>query len=321
VAFLLVGIGLHTTQTAGLALATDLVPERDQPKMVGLMYVMLLAGSIVSALIFGWMLSEYTPARLVQVIQASAVATLVLNGISLWKQEGRDRERLQRPTPDVGFVQALRHFLSDAGARRRLWIIALGTLAFTMQDVLLEPYGGAVLGMTVGQTTWLTATLAAGGLVGFTAASIVLGRGADAMGMAVRGAGLGIPAFAAVILAAPLDSVGLFYVGVFGIGAAGGLFSHGTLTSTMQHAPAEQTGLALGAWGAVQATAAGLAVALGALGRDAVSALATHGLLGSSMTNPSIGYGFIYSAEALLLLATAALALGWNSQHAASRQP
>ncbi len=321
VAFLLVGIGLHTTQTAGLALATDLVPERDQPKMVGLMYVMLLAGCIVSALIFGWMLAEYTPARLVQVIQASAVATLVLNGISLWKQEGRDRERLQRPTPDVGFVQALRHFLSDAGARRRLWIIALGTLAFTMQDVLLEPYGGAVLGMTVGQTTWLTATLAAGGLVGFTAASIVLGRGADAMGMAVRGAGLGIPAFAAVILAAPLDSVGLFYVGVFGIGAAGGLFSHGTLTSTMQHAPAEQTGLALGAWGAVQATAAGLAVALGALGRDAVSALASHGLLGSSMTNPSIGYGFIYSAVALLLLATAALALGWNSQHAASRQP
>jgi hypothetical protein len=52
-----------------------------------------------------------------------------------------------------------------------------------------------------------------------------------------------------------------------------------------------------------------------------VSALASHGLLGSSMTNPSIGYGFIYSAEALLLLATAALALGWNSQHAASRQP
>ena len=141
------------------------------------------------------------------------------------------------------------------------------------------------------------------------------------MGMAVRGAWLGVPAFGAVILAAPADSVWLFTVGVFGIGAAGGLFSHGTLTSTMQHAPAEQTGLALGAWGAVQATAAGLAVALGALGRDAVSALAAHGLLGSSMTNPSIGYGFIYSAEALLLLATAALALGWKTQHAASRQP
>ncbi|MFM8665901.1 MAG: PucC family protein, partial [Betaproteobacteria bacterium] len=87
------------------------------------------------------------------------------------------------------------------------------------------------------------------------------------------------------------------------------------------HRPAEHTGLALGAWGAVQATAAGLAVALGALGRDAVAALASQGLLGSSMTNPSIGYGFIYSAEALLLLATAALALGWKTQHAAPRHP
>jgi BCD family chlorophyll transporter-like MFS transporter len=122
-------------------------------------------------------------------------------------------------------------------------------------------------------------------------------------------------------MAAPLDSVLLFSLGVFGIGAAGGLFSHGTLTSTMQQAPAEHTGLALGAWGAVQATAAGLAVALGALGRDAVSALASQGLLGSSMTNPSIGYGFIYSAEALLLLATAALALGWKTQHAAPAAP
>ncbi|MFM8637707.1 MAG: MFS transporter, partial [Betaproteobacteria bacterium] len=234
VAFLLVGIGLHTTQTAGLALATDLVPERDQPKMVGLMYVMLLAGSIVSALVFGWALADYSPARLVQVIQASAVATLVLNGLSLWKQDGRDRARGQRPAPDVGFAQALQHFVADAAARRRLWIIGLGTMAFTMQDVLLEPYGGAVLGMTVGQTTWLTATLAAGGLLGFTAASVVLARGADAMGMALRGAWLGVPAFVAVIVAAPLDSVLLFSLGVFGIGSAGGLFSHGTLTSTMQ---------------------------------------------------------------------------------------
>jgi BCD family chlorophyll transporter-like MFS transporter len=323
-AFLLVGIGLHTTQTAGLALATDLVPERDQPKMVGLMYVMLLAGSVISAIVFGWMLAEYTPARLVQVIQAAAIATLVLNGISLWKQEGRDRARVHRPAPAVGFVQALQHFVADAAARRRLWIIALGTMAFTMQDVLLEPYGGAVLGMTVGQTTWLTATLAAGGLVGFTAASVVLGRGADAMGMAVCGAWLGVPAFAAVIVAAPLESVALFSLGVFGIGAAGGLFSHGTLTSTMQHASLEQTGLALGAWGAVQATSAGVAVALGALGRDAVGAFATHGWLGSSMTNPSIGYGFIYSAEALMLMVTAVLALGWHSaghrvEHAAGR--
>ena len=89
VAFLLVGAGLHTVQTVGLALATDLAPVESQPKVVGLMYVMLLFGMIVSALGFGAFLADFTPGRLVQVIQGAAVATIVLNGISLWKQETR----------------------------------------------------------------------------------------------------------------------------------------------------------------------------------------------------------------------------------------
>jgi BCD family chlorophyll transporter-like MFS transporter len=93
ISFLLVGAGLHTVQTAGLALATDLAPPESHPKVVGLMYVMLLLGTIVSALVFGHMLADFSPGRLVQVIQASAVATLVLNSLALWKQEGR------RPQP------------------------------------------------------------------------------------------------------------------------------------------------------------------------------------------------------------------------------
>ncbi len=95
-AFLLVGAGLHTVQTAGLALATDLAPERDHPKVVGFMYSMLLLGTIGSALAFGQALAEYTPGRLIQVIQATAVATLVLNVVSIWKQEPRSRDRKPR---------------------------------------------------------------------------------------------------------------------------------------------------------------------------------------------------------------------------------
>ena len=89
VAFLLVGAGLHTVQTVGLALATDLAPVESQPKVVGLMYVMMLLGMIVSALGFGAFLADFSPGRLVQVIQGAAVATIILNGISLWKQETR----------------------------------------------------------------------------------------------------------------------------------------------------------------------------------------------------------------------------------------
>jgi BCD family chlorophyll transporter-like MFS transporter len=169
-------------------------------------------------------------------------------------------------------------------------------MAFTMQDVLLEPYGGEVLRLSVSQTTFLTATLALGGLIGFAAASFVLGRGADPYRMACWGAVIGLPAFAAVMGASSLQSTGLFVAGVFFIGLGGGLFAHGTLTASMQTAPPEQVGLALGAWGAVQASAAGLAIALGGILRDVLAAP-----LGN--TGAYVG---VYGLEQMMLLGTLA---------------
>ena len=294
-AFLLVGAGLHTVQTVGLALATDLAPTQSQPKVVGLMYVMLLFGMIASALLFGGFLADFTPGRLVQVIQTAALLTIVLNTVALWKQESRRTQTLPRRPPS--FQSAWQDFSAGADAMRRLAVVGLGTAAFSMEDVLLEPYGGQVLHLSVGDTTKLTAALAVGGLAGFGLASRVLGRGADPFRMAGYGALAGIPAFAAVILAAPCSSALLFGAGTLVIGFGAGLFGHGTLTATMNLAPSSQRGLALGAWGAVQASAAGLAIALGGVLRDAVA-----GLAGS--LDPARGYDAVYSLEIALLLAT-----------------
>lgn len=296
-AFLLVGAGLHISQTAGLALATDLTPPEKQPNVVGLMYVSLLAGSIVSALIFGALLANFSHGRLVQVIQGAGVATLVLTGIAVWKQEARGGARL-RPgaAPDPSFQEAWRCFIAGDRALARLVAVGLGTLAFSMQDVMLEPYGGQVLGLTVSRTTVLTAALAGGGLIGFSLASYVLSRGFDAFRMAALGALAGIPAFVMIIAAAPLGSPLLFAVGTLLIGFGGGLFGHGTLTATMNHAPEDQRGLALGAWGAVQATAAGCGIALGAVIRDTVGSLAGAGTV--------LPYLTVYGLEVILLAAT-----------------
>jgi BCD family chlorophyll transporter-like MFS transporter len=181
--------------------------------------------------------------------------------------------------------------------------IGLGTLAFGMQDVLLEPYGGQVLGMSVGSTTLLTATLALGGLFGFAFASVVLSRGADAFRMAMLGVGVGIPAFVAIGLSAPGANLPLFASGVLLVGVGGGLFGHGTLTATMQHAPQEHTGLALGTWGAVQATAAGAGVVLGGILRDVVNAATGIGSSASGV-DAAIGYLAVYVLEVLLLAIT-----------------
>jgi MFS transporter, BCD family, chlorophyll transporter len=270
-AFLLVGAGVHIVQTVGLALATDLVPEEDQPKVVGLMYVMLLVGMMISAFAFGALLENYTPGRLIQVIQGCAVVTIVLNGIALWKQEPRNRERAMAVASAPGFAESWGRLSARPGTMRLLVVIALGTAGFGMADVLMEPFGGQVLLMTVAQTTKLTIVLAFGSLVGFGLASRWLARGSQPMDVAVLGAAIGVPAFCLVILSAFDLSVPLLISGTLIAGFGAGLFGHGTLTATMRAAPRDQIGLALGAWGAVQTTAAGVAIAVGGVIRDAIA--------------------------------------------------
>ena len=306
-AFLLVGAGLHTVQTVGLALATDLAPPAAQPKVVALLSVMLLLGMLVAGLGFGLLLAEFSQLRLIQVIQGAAVLTMALNGIALWKQEARDPGRAARAPAQPGFRESWQALRREGPWGRRLLAAGIGTAAFGMQDILLEPYGGQVLRLGVGATTALTALLAAGGVTGFGLAMRALDRGADPQRQAALGALIGIAAFATVTLAAPMESVPVFALGVGLIGLGAGIFAHATLTACMRMAPAGQIGLALGAWSAVQATAAGAAIAAGGLVRDAVAELAAGGALGETLAIPATGYGVVYLLEIALLFLTLAV--------------
>ncbi|MCW2282302.1 BCD family chlorophyll transporter-like MFS transporter [Rhodoblastus acidophilus] len=301
-AFLLVGAGLHTVQTIGLALATDLAPERARPKVVALLCAAMLVGMVVSAFVFGLALRHFSQIRLIQVIQSAAAVTLVLNVIALWKQE--PRYSAATISERVGFLKAWRLFANEARARRRLIAIALGTAGFSMQDILLEPYGGKILHLPVGATTALTAMLAFGSGLGLVMAARRLNRGADPHRVAGWGALIGVVAFTFVMVAAPMESGAVFGMGVGLIGFGGGLFAHGGLTASMAASKPEARGLALGAWGAAQATAAGLAIAASGLINDTVGALAVSGALGEALSDPVTGYVTVYGIEILLLLAS-----------------
>jgi BCD family chlorophyll transporter-like MFS transporter len=185
-AFLMIGAGLHTTQTVGLALATDLAPPESHPKVVALLCMMLLLGMVGGALTFGVLLAPFSEIKLIQVIQGTAVATVVLNTVALWKQEARNPALTAHDRVQPTFRQAWEAFSQTRDARRRLVALGLGTVAFSMQDILLEPYGGQILHLAVGTTTTLSALLAAGGLSGFGLAAVLLGRGADAYRLAAR---------------------------------------------------------------------------------------------------------------------------------------
>ncbi|MFP7672753.1 PucC family protein [Marivita sp. S0852] len=305
-AFLLVGAGVHMVQTVGLALATDLVEEDDQPKVVGLMYVMLLFGMVISALAFGVLLENYSPGRLIQVIQGTAVVTVVLNFCAMWKQEARDRVRAQAMAvaPPVAFRNAWGSLMQTAGMMRLLVVIALGTFGFGMADVLLEPYGGEALGLSVASTTKLTALLAAGTLLGFGLASRMLGRGGNPGLTTMHGALIGIPGFLCIIFSAYGGGSSAFLLGTALIGFGAGLFGHATLTATMRAAPKDKVGLALGAWGSVQATAAGIGMALAGWIRDVIVALPAD--TGLSVETP---YLTVFSLDTAFLVLAVLIAI------------
>ncbi|MEL7459703.1 MAG: PucC family protein [Pseudomonadota bacterium] len=305
-AFLLVGAGVHMVQTVGLALATDLVRKEDHPKVVGLMYVMLLGGMVLAALVYGALLHTYTPGRLIQVIQGTAVVSVALNLIAMWKQEARDRTRAaaMETAAAVTFSDAWTKLIAKPGTIRLLAVIALGTFGFGAADVLLEPYGGQALGLSVAETTRLTAILAGGTLIGFGVASRFLGSGGDPARLALIGAAIGVPGFLAIILSSAVLGGPLFVAGTFATGLGAGLFGHATLTAAIRGAGPDQIGLSLGAWGAVQATAAGIGVALAGVVRDLLIGLNTIAGL-----QPETPYNVVFMIEIAFLILAALVAM------------
>ncbi|WP_127655650.1 PucC family protein [Alexandriicola marinus] len=320
-AFLLTGLGMHMTQTAGLALAADRADEETRPKVVALLYVMFLIGMALSAIVIGTLLRDFSALRLVQVVQGTAVVTISLNLIALWKQEKMSpMSRAEREAPRPLFRDAWRDFAAGGDAGRLVVVVLLGTMAFNMQDVLLEPYGGEILGMSVSSTTLLTAMWAGGALLGFGLAAKWLSQGINVYRMGARGILVGLAAFSAVIFAAPIGSPALFFTGAFLIGMGGGLFSVATLTAamTMPTRGAAGRGLALGAWGAAQATGAGLSIFIGGTIRDLVNHAAGNGVLGEALATPATGYSVVYHTEIGLLFITL-IVLGPLARHRARR--
>ncbi|MEM1263874.1 MAG: BCD family MFS transporter [Pseudomonadota bacterium] len=315
-AFALVGIGMHTTQTAGLALASDLATDKQRPYVVALLFVMLLLGMLLAALVFGGLLQSFSQVRLIQVIQSAAVLTLVLNLVALWRQEPRRPNRHEPAARRGDFRAAWRALVAKPGSRRVLMAVALGTAGFTMQDILLEPFGADVLGLAVGETTRLTALTAAGTLIAFLLAGSWLGRGIDAHRLAAYGALIGIGAFALLSVVAAMGSSAAFHAAAFVVGFGAGFFAVGTLIAAMQLADSESNGLVLGAWGAVQATAAGIAMAVAGALRDGIDALANAGYLGVTLNSPATGYSVVYQIEIVFLFVTLAV-IGPLARHSA----
>ena len=226
--------------------------------------------------------------------------------VSLWKQEARVRGVVEyrkgerRPL----LRDAWTTVVAGGSAVRLLVASFLGFFAFNLQDVLLEPYGGEILRMTVSETTMLTGIMAVGAVAAFGLSAVLLRNDHDPIRVAAIGALVGIVGFLGITFASGLQAALMFRTGVALIGFGEGLFGVGTLSYAMSLRDASQHGIALGAWGAVFATAEGLSFALSGVAKDWLSHLVARGALGPVLSTPSVPYTAVYLLEVVVLFAT-----------------
>jgi len=258
----------------------------------------------LSGAVFSLFLNPFSPMQLIRVIQGVAFLTLLLNLFALWKQEVRQPRNTSPDIVQPKFTQSWQGFIKKPNVLRFLIMLGLGTTGFSMQDIILEPYGGEILQLDVSATSFLTALIAFGSLLAFSLSARWLGRGFNAHRIAALGLLLGLIAFTLVIFSEPMGSPNLFRLGALLIGFSGGLFAVSTLTIAMSMDQENMSGMVIGAWGAVTATCSGIGMLLGGAIRDLVGQLAMSGAIGSALMNPATGYSFVYHIEIYLLFVT-----------------
>jgi BCD family chlorophyll transporter-like MFS transporter len=307
--YALVGLGVSAGGTSLLVLLAKRVDEPRRASAAAVVWVMMIAGFAVTASLAGQWLDPYTPQRLIGVCAAVSALALVLAMAAMWRLEGPAGASAVAPaTANQPFRVALAEVWADPQARLFTIFVFLSMLAYSTQDLILEPYAGAVFGFTPGASTQLSGVQHGGTLAGMLLAALA--------GRRIAGHSLGSTRAWTTggCLASALALFGLVASGltapawplranVFLMGVANGAFSIAAIGSMMNLAGAGaggREGVRMGLWGAAQA----LGFALGGLFGAAASDLARW-LIGS--LGPA--YASVFFVEGLMFLASAALAL------------
>ena len=299
-AYALIGLGVGAAGTSMLALlATSTAPHR-RPAAATITWLMMIAGIALTAIIAGPFLDPYSHARLLAVVGTVTGGAFVLAAVAV---RGIEAQVTSRPAPErTRFRDGMAEIWSEPRARAFTLFVFLSMTAYFMQELILEPYGGLVFGMSPGETTRMSGAQNGGvflgmALVGIAATGLRLGSLRFWVVSGCLGSATVLSLIAlAVSLALPLVPL------VVALGFFNGMFAVAAIGSMMQLAGqgrARREGMRMGLWGASQAIAAGAGGFLGAALVDVFRA----GL------PTATAFGTAFVIEAGLFLAAAIMAL------------
>jgi BCD family chlorophyll transporter-like MFS transporter len=304
--FLVIGIGVSASGTSLLVLLAKRVAEERRAPAATIVWMMMIMGFAVTAGVAGRLLEPYSPLRLVGVMALVCTVAFVAALLALRGLEGPDVHADPEPSPPP-FMRALRQVWAEPDARRFTIFIFVSMLAYSAQDLILEPFAGSVFGFTPGQSTGLSGIQHGGVLVGMilvalAGSPLLRGRVGSMRSWAVGGCLMSALALVSLATAGAVGPQWPFRATVFALGVANGAFSIAAIGSMMRLAGQgreRREGVRMGLWGAAQAVAFGLGGLIGTAASDLA-----QWLIGS----PGPAYASVFALEALLFVVSAWLA-------------
>lgn len=311
-AYALIGAGVGAGGTSALALlASGVAPER-RAAAAAVTWTMMVGGIVVSAITVGQLLKPYSPDRLLVVAGGLALVTVTLTVLATWRLE-RQAGRFGSAAVEDGaavpdFRAALAEIWQETAARRFTIFIFVSMIAFSMQDLILEPFAGLIFGLTPGESTQLGGQHQGGILLGMiltgVGGSAFTGKRPDGLrAWVIGGCLLSAAGLAALGLAAVSGPPWPLQLNVFVLGFGNGIFAVAAIGAMMGLAGAGKTtreGVRMGVWGASQAIAFGLGGLIGAVGVD----FARHAL---GADGPA--FQLVFAIEAVAFVIAAILAV------------
>lgn len=309
-ACLLLGVGVGLAGTPLLALLAERTAPARRGPAAALVWLMMIAGFALTAGVLGRLLDPFSMARLVQVAAGVAAAAFLLTLAALWRLEGPGGGERADPAPDVPFRRALAALWQEREARRFATFVFVAMLAYSAQDLILEPFAGTVFGLTPGETTRISGMQHGGMFLGMVGTAVATRRGAHLVRWAAAGCVGSAVGFAVLITAGVLGAVPVLRGGVFLTGVANGVFAIGAIGAMMalvNRPGRREAGVRMGLYGTAQAIAFGVGGFAGAVLSDVGRAL---------LPTPAHGYALVFVLEAVLFLVAA-----WFVGRAAPAEP
>jgi BCD family chlorophyll transporter-like MFS transporter len=271
VVFLLLGTGIYSAGTAYLALLADVTREPQRGRAISVIWSMMMLGILAGVFLGVGLLDSYSAEALRRLFYVMAA---VLAGLTLVAVVGQEPRRQRPPSAEaVSAADAWRLLARSRETRRFFGFLFVGILFLFLQQVVLEPFGGDVLGLGVRQTTMFNAYQMTGVLLGMLISGAWLSkrlgdRRTAGVGLAVASASFALLTFSSLTLTrwAVAPAIGLMGLGM-------GFFNVGGLSMMMSMSTASRTGLYMGAWTLAQALANGTASIGGGWLHDGVLAL------------------------------------------------